>query len=151
MTLPSFLDFPNYPLTLCTSVCSPPSLLPLQSLFARPAAQHTDICKHVKIAERGEHARTASCNRKDTAELHRLNVTKWTTQRQSSQRSHDPNISSGLSLKRIPIIIGKFVLAVHWIAEGYQMSAHSAVWTKPQGSAGYKANCLVVRKKMVSL
>ena len=37
------------------------------------------------------------------------------------------SISSGLSLKHIPIIIGKFVLAIHWIGEGYQISALSAV------------------------
>lgn len=41
------------------------------------------------------------------------------------------SISSGLSLKHIPIIIGKFVLAIHLIGEGYQISAFSVVSTKP--------------------
>lgn len=39
----------------------------------------------------------------------------------------DISISSVLSLKHIPIIIGKFVLAIHWIGEGYQISALSVV------------------------
>lgn len=39
----------------------------------------------------------------------------------------DISISSGLSLKHIPIITGKFVLAIHWIGEGYQISALSVV------------------------
>lgn len=39
----------------------------------------------------------------------------------------DVSTRSALGLKHIPIIIGKFVLAVYWMGEGYQVSALSAV------------------------
>lgn len=50
----------------------------------------------------------------------------------------DTSISTVLSLKHIPVIIGMFVLAIHWIGEGYQVSVVSVVWTKPQGKLSLK-------------
>lgn len=46
----------------------------------------------------------------------------------ANQKQAPPNISisSGLSFKHIPVIIGKFVLAIHWIGEDYQISPLSA-------------------------
>lgn len=42
----------------------------------------------------------------------------------ANQKQAPPNISisSGLSFKHISLIIGKFVLAIHWIGDDYQIS-----------------------------
>lgn len=58
------------------------------------------------------------------------------------------SISSGLSLKHIPIITGKFVLAIHWIGGSYQIPAHSSVSTKPRGSVSLRRDCCCTKPNL---
>lgn len=56
-----------------------------------------------------------------------MNRRKYGSQNIWSSVLSNNGIGSGFSLKHIPIITGKFVLAIHWIGEGYQISSHGSV------------------------